>query len=228
LVCKEGCVVREHDTRFLAEIGPLLEHGSFEPLLSRLLENWPVRRLVEMLDSPLAEVVRVAAQCLGMVGNPTCCKPLVRALEHESEAVRRTAEDSLWNVWMRAGSDAGVARLAEGIGALREDRVQDAAALLAGLCAEEPEFAEAHHQFALALHTLDRLEEAETEYSQAVQLNPYHFAALAGLGHVAAQLGDYPAALRFYELGLAVNPDMPEIREVVPALRSAVQHAAVA
>lgn len=221
-------MLRNADTVFLAAIQPPLAGGDLATVLARLRGNWPPKRLVELLVSPLPAVVKAAATSLGLTGAICHCDRLVSLLGHDDEQVSAAAEDALWSIWMRAGSEGATAELQVAIERLQEDDADSAVHLLRDLTATERSLAEAHHQLAIALHSLERYDEAEAAYQRAAALNPYHFAAIAGLGHVCVQRGDYAGALRHYRRALQIHPRLTEIREIVPQLEAAIKRRIVA
>lgn len=221
-------MVRDLDMLFLVTIEPPLEAGDVPTVLARLRANWPPERLTEMLKSPLTAVVKAATRCLGMTGTMSQCEPLVALLGHADEAVVAAAEDALWGIWMRAGSERANEELARAVAHLRAGEFETALEGLRALSAGEDPPAEAHHQRALALHSLERYEEADAAYRAAVDRNRYHFAAMAGLGHLCVQGGDYRGALQFYRQALEIHPRLAEIRDIVPQLETAIQKRIVA
>jgi Flp pilus assembly protein TadD len=221
-------VLRDSDTVFLISIDPPLVTGDLPAVLARLRADWPPERLVELLLSPSATVVKAAATCLGMTGTMQHCKWLVPLLGHANEHVASAAEDALWSIWMQAGSGDANARLRLAVERLRDGDIDVALRSLEILIAAEGSFAEARHQQAVALHSLERYDEAEAAYEGTVGLNPLHFAAFAGLGHISAQRDDFHGALRYYRRALHIHPRLTEIREIVPQLEAAIQRRVVA
>lgn len=221
-------MVDDSDTVFLVAIDPPLACGDLPTVLARLRQSWPPAHLVQLLASPLPAVVKTATTCLGLTGSMQHCRQLVALLGHADEQVASTAEDALWGIWMRAGSEQANAQLRVAVEQLSEGDSEAALRLLQVLTAAEGSFAEAHHQQAMALHSLERYDEAEAAYQQTLALNPYHFAAAAGLGHIGIQRGDYAGALRYYHRALHIHPRLTEIREIVPQLEAALQHRIVA
>ena len=215
------------DDNFLRDVA----HRLVEPLtdddLLWLRNHWPARHLRELLLSPTAEVVRLATRCLGLVGLSADAQFLVALLGHSSDAVASEAEAGLWRLWFRAGSREGNAQLARAVTHIRDGQLAEAVDLLRALTASEPELAEAHHQLGLALSLLED-PQAEAALAAAVRLNPYHFAALAALGHACVHRGDLHGAVRFYRLALHVHPRLAEIREVVPQIEAAIERRVVA
>lgn len=216
------------DTLFLISIDPPLASGDLRAVLSRLRESWPPERLVALLASPLTSVVRAAARCLGLVGSMCHCQPLVALLRHSDEQVVGAAEDALWSIWLRAGSEAANEQLAVAVEHIRNGRLEAALSVLDELWHSAGSFAEVHHQRGLVLHWLERYEQARAAYQRAVELNPCHFAALAGLGHICVEQDDFASALRYYRQALAIHPRLAEIEQIVPQLEAALSRRVVA
>jgi tetratricopeptide (TPR) repeat protein len=216
-------VFADPDTLFLLSMDPPLACGDLAVVLARLREGWPPPRLIELLASPLPAAARTAATCLGLTGSIEHCHHLVSLLGHGDDEVAAAAEDALWSIWMQAGSDEACAELQAAVEQLQDGDLAAALSRLDALVASEGSFAEARHQRALALHSLERYEEAAAAYQAALALNPHHFAAVAGLGHICAERGDYAGALRYYQRALHIHPRLREIRATVPRLEAALR-----
>jgi tetratricopeptide (TPR) repeat protein len=221
-------VRRDSDRAFLVAIDPALASGNLAVVLVRLRANWPPERLVELLASPASAVVKTAATCLGLTGTMRHCDRLVPLLGHRDERVVSAAEDALWSIWMRAGAEQANRQLMAAVERLRDGKIEAGLRVLDALTAAEESFAEAHHQRAIALHSLGRYDEAEAAYQETLALNPCHFAAAAGLGHVCAHRDDFDGALRHYRCALRIHPGLTEIREVVPRLEAAIERRVMA
>lgn len=213
---------------FCRQAIPPLERGD-TPALLETLEDWPAERLLEALSAGASDSEALAvAQCLGAVGGTPAACALVSMLGHPSAEVAQVAEDALWSVWMRAAPPRAVEQLRQAIRCSDEEDFAGAIRILRLLVAHEPAFAEAHHQLALALHARESLEEAESAYREAVRLNPLHFAAFAGLGHIAVARADLEGALARYRRAVHLHPRLGDIRELLPRLEAAVQRRVVA
>lgn len=221
-------MLRDSEAAFLIAIEPPLAGGELPVALARLRANWPPQRLVELTASPLSRVIKAAARCLGLTGSMQHCERLVSLLGHPDEEVASAAEDALWSIWMQAGSAETTAQLRDAVQQLGAGATEAALGLLEALTAREGSLAEAHHQQALAMHSLERYEEAEAAYQRTLALNRYHFAAVAGLGHVCVQRGDFAGALRYYRHALDIHPRLAEIRQILPQLEAAIQRRVVA
>ncbi len=221
-------MVSNSDMAFLLAIEPPLAGGDLPMVIARLRAGWLPERLMELTSSSLAAAAKTAVKCLGLTGSMQHCERLVALLGHADEQIGLAAEDALWNIWMQAGSDRAGEQLSAAIQCLRQGEIEAALELLGGLIASEPTLAEAHHQQALVWHSLERYDEAEAAYQAALDRNPHHFAAVAGMGHIRAERGDYPGALDFYKRALQIHPRLAEIREIVPQLEAALNKRDVA
>jgi tetratricopeptide (TPR) repeat protein len=173
-------------------------------------------------------VVSAAAACVGMTGTMAECDRLAALLSHENEQVATAVEQALWTIWARQGSERACRLVSIAARLSEEEKPHEALAILDGVTAAEPHYAEAHHQRALLLHALERFESAEESYQAALRLNPQHFAAAAGLGHLRAALGDVHGALRCYRRALEINPRLAELRDITPQLEAAIRRRVVA
>jgi len=86
-----------------------------------------------------------------------------------------------------------------------------------------PTFAEAYNQRAIVLFLLGRYEQAAEDCLRALRLNPYHFGAMAGLGHCHASLGRWERALEAYHRTLQLHPRAEGIRQSIRQVQEAVR-----
>jgi tetratricopeptide (TPR) repeat protein len=219
---------RSLEWQFVENVQPMLASGRLTAAAAHLREHWPSPVLHALLSSSSGSVVGLAARCLGLVGDLEDARQLSCLLGHPSRDVAQAAEDALWSVWMRAAGETACEELMAAMRVGEGGEHRAAIAALSVLCESRPDFAEAHHQRALALHAVDEIERAEAAYREALRLNPLHFAAAAGLGHVCIQRGDLAGALRHYRRALHLHPRLDEIREVVPQLDAALERRVVA
>lgn len=221
-------MLTQTERAFLIAVEPPLLAEQLAFVVARLRANWPPERLVELAGSSSEAVARLAARCLGFVGTQAQTRTVVGLLKHADDTVAEAAEDALWNLWMRAYAGTRHEQLHAAIQHIHEGDFGAALRLLAELIAAEPDQAEAYHQRALALHSLQRYEEAEAAYAAALERNPLHFAAAAGLGHLHVERGEFAAALDFYKQALEIHPRLKELRELVPQLEAALHKRDVA
>ncbi|MBI5864995.1 MAG: tetratricopeptide repeat protein [Planctomycetes bacterium] len=216
------------EVRFRRVVEPLVERRDVLGLLFALNQKWTSQDLLELFSSDDPLVVRLALICVGLVGDMGHSRFVAHLLTHEDGAVAAAAENALWNIWMRAGSDDARSELSRAVRLLQGDQPGEALAILESICAREPEYAEVHHQRAIALHTLGRLDEARCEYNAAAALNPQHFAALAALGHICIDRSEFVGALKHYRDAVAIHPNIPDLPELLPKLELMLQQRSVA
>ena len=221
-------MLSQTERTFLIAIEPPLLAEQTATVVARLRANWPEERLMELADSSSPVIARMAARCLGYIGTRIHARKLTGLLRHADETVVEAAENGLWSIWMRGYEGADHERLREAIGRVNAGEFEAGLALLSELIAAEPNEPEAYHQRALALHSMQRYEEAEAAYLATLERNPAHFAAAAGLGHLHVEQGEFEAALDFYKQALEIHPRLKEIREIVPQLEKALNRRDVA
>lgn len=193
-------------------------------VLDMLLRDRPgTDAVVPLLSVPSVQVVRAAVIYIGLYGTIRESPLLVLCLQHKDDGVARLAEQCLWGIWMRSGTDRGNRSLAAAMECINRGDNTRAETLLTALTAEEPSFAEAHFQLGVALSMLDRVEEAASAFKEALVVNPYHFAAAAALGHALAELGDLPAALHHYRRAQRMHPRLEDVTEALMHIEDAIE-----
>ena len=209
--------------------GPLVEHFESAPpsapasdVARVLLAHCPPEGLITLLTCRPNDIVRAAIVALGLKGSMEHCPALAQLVRLGHGEVAELAEESLWRIWLRAGSNEGNAELAHAVGLIDAGRFQQAVTVLTRLTGAEPTFAEAHHQRGIALSLLGRPEEAAEAFELALRYNPYHFTAAVSLGHAYAQRGQFRAALRHYRRALELNPRLEAIPEAVERIEAMV------
>ena len=162
---------------------------------------------------------RAAILSLGFLGGIESNEVVGQALHDEDRVVRLLAENGIRELWCRDGSELQQQQLQSIIrlnNALRFDQVvRDATSLIE----EADGIAEAWNQRAISLFQLERYDESMHDCQQALERNPYHFAAAVGMGHCHLELFDAVAALEGFQLALAINPDMENVRAQVGYLQ---------
>ncbi len=189
--------------------------------LDELLTHRPTpEQLSALLADPRPERVRAAVAYLGMFGSVSESPVLALCLHHDDDGVVRLAEQCLWALWMQAGPPDANTDLAVAVASIRDGHLDDALRRLVNLTAREPGFAEAHFQRGLALALAGRDGEAVGCYERALQLNPYHFAAAAALGHASVEQGDLRAAVRYYRRALQIHPRLDGVPQAMQDLQT--------
>lgn len=137
----------------------------------------------------------------------------------ENEGWRRT-ERQLLEEWSKSGSAALDLLLKRGRDALRGGENDIAIGHLTALTDHAPEFAEGYNSRASAWFRAGRYGPAVADLQRALELNPQHFGALAGIGAILEETGQKPAALRAYRAALAIHPRQDDVKKAAERLES--------
>ncbi len=142
-------------------------------------------------------------------------------LTDRDRGVRSLAENGIRAIWCRAGNDAQRQQLAVVIRANTAGQYDEATVRATELIEEAPWFAEAWNQRAIANFGAKRFAESIRDCHQALELNPYHFGAAAGMGQCYLQLGNPGSALECFRRALRLNGDLEGVRASVTRLERA-------
>lgn len=191
-----------------------------EKFKQRVAARYMEGTLHRLLQSSDCETRRATVLALGLVGTMKASNAIVaRRLHDEDRGVRQLAADALWSMWFRADTDVNnreLQRLVE----LRDRRKKRAG--LDALIKKTPHFAESYNQRALLHFQTKEWQKAIVDCEKVLKLNPYHFAAAAGMGRCYLELGKNRAALKAFRNALRINPGMEEVKEAIRALESAL------
>jgi tetratricopeptide (TPR) repeat protein len=203
---------------FVDAARPLIARGPSSLIASRIREHWNRRELRMFLHSQSAEAVCLASICLGLIGSQDDCDALAAVLKSPREQCAAAAEQALWRIWMRAGSEQSNLMLQQAVLALNNADHGLSRALLQKIIADEPDFAEAHHQLGIVLSLQDDDLAAADAFQHAIRLNPHHFQALIGLGNAYAATGNVRGALARYLEAREIHPTLAGLSDVINEL----------
>lgn len=86
-----------------------------------------------------------------------------------------------------------------------------------------PWFAEAWNQRAVARFALERYAEAIRDCNEALELNPYHFAAASGMGYAYLRLHNPSSALQCFRRAIGLNPSLERVRAEIQRLTRIIE-----
>jgi tetratricopeptide (TPR) repeat protein len=182
-------------------------------------ERYLAGTLLRLLHNHDVRARRAAVFALGVLGTMEINAPVAARLHDEDADVQALAEEALRTLWAAADSQPNNDELYR-LGRLRDQ--EKALAGLDGLLVKAPQFAEAYHRRSLCLFRLARYDRAAADGEKAVQLNPMHFAALAGLGQCYLHARRHRQALKAFRAALRIHPHLREVADAVKALESAL------
>jgi tetratricopeptide (TPR) repeat protein len=159
---------------------------------------------------------RAAVLALSLIGDYQSNAVLGRALGDRDRGVRMLAENGICALWGRVGTAPQREQL-QTIMQLNSQshRFQQAVDAASRLINDAPWMAEAWNQRAIAWFHLGRFSESIKDCTQALEINPYHFAAASGMAQCHLQLNNRTAALECFRRALALNPNLEGVRAQV-------------
>ena len=199
----------------------MFKNSGDDAKLKQLLNaNYSEADLVTYLHSKDALLGRAAGAALRLIGTPEVIPALVDALKNDDSGTRYNAEYALWEIWSHSGDDAVDAMLKDGKNLLKNEAYQQAVERFTTVIEAAPSFAEGYNQRAIAYFMLEEWSKAIRDCKQTISLNPNHFGAFAGMGHVYVRLGKIDEAIAAYKQALVINPNLISIAEAILRLRS--------
>jgi tetratricopeptide (TPR) repeat protein len=180
-----------------------------------------LERLVSLGDHTTR---RAAVFALSLLGDYDSNPVLGRALVDRDRGVRSIAESGIRELWCRAGSHEDRETLCQVVNLNDERRHGEAVRLATDLIrTSQQAIAEAWCQRGIAHYHLGQYDAAIRDCNQALEINPYHFTAAAGMGQ-CYMLQDNPvAALEAFRRALRLNPGLEEVRAQVVRLQRSLK-----
>ena len=176
---------------FMQAVTPALAAGDADALAAAALRHAEPMSLCPLLGHRRAEVRRVAAVVLGLVGTRAAVGCLTRSLHDPDDQAAALAEDALWSIWFRGGRSTAMDDFGQGLDHLQAEAYDRAVEAFARSTRLDPDFAEAYNQSAIAHYLAGRWRQSIADTRRALARMPTHFGAMAGLGHCHAHLQQY-------------------------------------
>ena len=162
---------------------------------------------------------RAAVLALSLLGDYGSNAVLGRALVDRDRGVRTIAENGIRELWCRVGSRQQRQTLRYIVDLNDQRRYSEASHLATELIHDSPWIAEAWCQRGTAYYHLGQHDAAIRDCHQALEINPYHFTAAAGMGQCYLLQDNPVAALESFRRALRLNPGLEEVRARVVQLQ---------
>ncbi|NER84608.1 MAG: tetratricopeptide repeat protein, partial [Leptolyngbya sp. SIO1D8] len=107
---------------------------------------------------------------------------LLHDLKDPDANIRQVATEALWRHWFTQKGVHGAQLLARSQALIEDGDTSAAEALLTEMVQDLPDFAEAWNRRAILYYVQKRYWQAITDCDKVLELVPYHFGALHGLG----------------------------------------------
>lgn len=145
------------------------------------------------------------------------------AMRDRDRAVRLLAENGIRQLWCRYGTTSQSQQLRKIMRLNDCQQFQDVIDEAEQLIEENPGFAEAWNQRAIAYFYLGMYDESANDCQQTLDLNRYHFGAAIGMAHCYLELDDPVGALHSLRRGIDINPSMEGVRAQIAFLQRSLE-----
>ncbi len=186
-------------------------------------QRYTVSTLERLANWGRRETRRGCVLALGYLADYESNSVLGRALVDKDRGVRTLAENSIRNIWCRVGSESQRQILRAVQRMNRNKRYRDALTRATELIHESPWLAEAWNQRGYASFHIGDYDTSIRDCHQALEINPYHFAAAAGMGQCYLRQKNQVAALESFRRALRLNPNMEDVRVQVIKLQRQIK-----
>ncbi len=159
-----------------------------------------------------AQVRRQAAARLGEIGAMADTKALRQALRDADADTREHAEQAMWRIWERSGSQKVDSLYQAGVLQMKGGDLHNGIATFSRIIELKPDFAEGWNKRATLYFLAGEYRKSLADCAEVIKRNPNHFGALAGYGQIYLRLEDYPRALDYFRRALEVNPNMDGVK----------------
>lgn len=146
---------------------------------------------------------------------PPEIETLLYDLKNPDEALRQDATAALWRHWYTQKGAHGTQLLVKSMTMLEAGNLRAAETLLTDTVEGLPDFAEAWNRRAVLYYIQARYWQSIADCEKVVDLVPYHFGALHGLGLCHVHLGNYLAAIQAFRRALDVQPFASENERMI-------------
>jgi len=138
--------------------------------------------------------------------------------EDEADAIT----SQIWKLWQQSGDPELDQRLHQAILLMGQGVASLAMPILDDIVKRRPDWAEGWNKRATMLYMMGEHERSLADIEHVLALEPRHFGALAGIGLIRMDQGQYREALAAFRKALAVNPFLKERYAIIPALEKQV------
>jgi tetratricopeptide (TPR) repeat protein len=178
----------------------------------RVAQRYTVGTLARVAETGDRMARRAAVLAIGLLADYETNATLGRALHDRDRGVRILAENGIRVLWCRTGNRQQRKHLERVVELNATHRFKKAVELATKLIDHAPWLAEGWNQRALALFNLGRFAESIHDCNEALEINPYHFGAAAGMAQCHLQLKDRISALDCFQRALRLNPNLEGVR----------------
>lgn len=209
--------------RIVAVYGKYLDDQDSATFVKEVAKHYTCASLERLSVIGDSSARRAAILALGFMGDYTSNSIVGRALNDRDRGVRTIAENGIRELWCRVGSREQRLTLRNLVRLNKSKQYEEAIRVATKLIHESPWIAEAWCQRGTAHYHLGQYDSAIRNCHQALEINPYHFTAAAGMGQCYLYQENPVAALDSFRRALRLNPNMEEVRAHVIKLQRSIR-----
>jgi tetratricopeptide (TPR) repeat protein len=128
----------------------------------------------------------------------------------------------IWKLWLQSG-DVEIDELMQQASVLMGQGIAVLAMpILDDIVRRLPNWAEGWNKRATMLYIMGEHDRSLADIDRVLALEPRHFGAIAGMGLIRMDKGEYREALAAFRKALAINPFLKERHGIIPALEKEV------
>jgi tetratricopeptide (TPR) repeat protein len=131
---------------------------------------------------------------------------LLEDLKNSNAKVREQATQKIWRLWFQQKGTNGLEKIDDSQKLMDQGEISAAEDLLTELIQAQPDFAEAWNRRAFLYYSISDYRRSLADCQQVIQLNPFHFGALHGMGLCYGAIGSYEQAIKAFRKALAIQP----------------------
>jgi tetratricopeptide (TPR) repeat protein len=135
----------------------------------------------------------------------------------------RVIETKIWQIWAENADPRIDALMDRGIDAMSRSDTDTALAVFSQVVKLDDKFAEGFNKRATVEFMRHDFAASVADIERTLALEPRHFGALAGLGHVYLALHKKAAALKAFEAALAIDPKLEHVQQTVEELKQELE-----
>ena len=125
----------------------------------------------------------------------------------------------IWQLWSSDTADSkNLELMRRGIAFMETKNYSIAEKVFSRIIERDPTYMEAWNKRATVRYILSDLQGSEDDIAEVLKREPRHFGALAGLGMIKIQAGEYADALAIYKDIQIIHPMNPDANRLVPEL----------
>jgi tetratricopeptide (TPR) repeat protein len=140
-----------------------------------------------------------------------------------SEKAAREVEQKIWTLWSQSDSPTADVLLGQAVAAMDARDSASSFAILDRVVSSYPNYAEAWNKRATLNFIVGKYAASLKDIEKVLDLEPRHFGALAGRGMIYNAQEEWGLALDAYRDALAVNPNMPSVKQAIKELERRLQ-----